>query len=356
MTIRISTCRIVCTLSLVGLSILSACTPQNHRVTAPTSRMTATKLDSVSVHLPRSSGLYWPTFLSATDGGYYWGEGNQVYRVDPAAPRVEPNRSFWPSVEGHDRLVASATSSNGTLALLDSSGRVSIHDPKSQRTWTLSLDIESHAANLTLAQGIVYVLLQDEEAQRASAVIAYDLDGQLLGEWGSMPLDALIQTSLRGGGITSCPDGSVFYSYINSPRILRLAEDDSSDVHPIGVQSPSFRELLPRDIVEAYRQSNREESVGPVVKLGLSGSRVMSLFCSSSGLLLRQIAQPGGDGSHVEVWDPKTETLLGTVPTTSEMLLGIDGEAMILATRAQEKEVLLERFRLKAVKPPEETV
>lgn len=333
------------TIGSLLLPILLGCTPQTDPDPTSVPTLDTSKLDSVVVRLPQSSGLYWPTFLSLSDEGYFWGEGNLVYRIDVAAAQVLPKPTNWPFVEGHDRLIAMASSSAGRLVLLDSSGDVTVHDPMTGRTWKFSSDLQERAADLAISDMTVYILQEADREAEVSAVVAFDLEGHRVGEWGEMTADALIQATLEGGGITSCPDGTVFYSYINSPRLLRLSTQGAKKVDSLGHPDASFQELRSQDVRKAYRASDEQRSVGPLVKLGLSASRVMSLFCSSSGLVFRQVAHPQGAGSIIEVWDPGAGALLGKVDTETGILLSVEEETLILGTRIEDEGVLLERLQ-----------
>lgn len=161
-----------------------------------------------------------------------------------------------------------------------------------------------------------------------------------------MPAAGIIQQSLTGGGIAGCPDGSIYYSYINSPRILRLEGGASGGIRAFGEGgNGSFQVVSDRSIRDAQHESLRTHSVAPLVKLGLGGSRVMGLFCSDGGLLFRQVAEPAGGGSHVEVWNARSEDRVGTVPVGGAVLLAVADQTLYLGQVSEERSFTLERIR-----------
>lgn len=200
----------------------------------------------------------------------------------------------------------------------------------------------------------VYLLLRGEVAV-GNAVAAYDYTGVEVGRWGEMPAAGILQASLDGGGIASCPDGSIFYSYINSPLIFRVEEGSQGTVRTLGRQSGSFEVVSERDVGHAFEESRRSRSVVPLVKLGLGASRVMSLMCSQEGLLFRQVAQPSKRGAYIEVWDPASETLIDTILGSGGTLLDVRDQILYLGTTAEDQTFKLERIQYRVVRSrPEE--
>jgi hypothetical protein len=176
-----------------------------------------------------------------------------------------------------------------------------------------------------------------------AAVAAYDFAGNQIGQWGEMPAGAIIQTNLGGGGIAACPDGGVFYSYINDPRISRLESDGR--IKMIGKPAESFEIIARREVHRAHQESLGTRSVAPLVRAGLGASRVMTLLCDEEGLLLRQIAQPQKRGAHIEVWDPTSEELLGVIPVGRAVLLDVREEVLYLGSQTEDQKLTLERIR-----------
>lgn len=239
--------------------------------------------------------------------------------------------------------MAAARAQNGALAVLDASGRIAVRDPRSGRVSSFESHLENSPGDMTVTDDRVYLLLQGE-SEGGSAVVAYSFSGAEAGRWGRMPVDGIIQANLKGGGITACPGGEVFYSYINSPQILRL-EEPARRVRPVGRASRTFQRLTEGQVHRAQRESTRARSVAPLVKLGLQASRVMALRCSQAGLL-RQVARPSGGGALIEVWDPLSETLSGTVPTGEGILLDAHGSTLYLGRLQQGARFLLDRVEL----------
>lgn len=296
----------------------------------------------------------WPEFVLAEGPGLFlWGNRNEVLRIEnpDAGPAVAVPVGTDP-VHGLDRLVAAARNTAGTVAFLDISGRVAIHKPDSKRTWKFKTGLSNLPGSLALSTDRVYLLLRSEFGT-GSAVVVYDLHGAEVGEWGEMPADGIIQANLKGGGIAACPDGSVYYSYINSPRIYRLPEGGEKDVRQIGKRPEFFAVLPPGRVYKASKESIESRSVAPIVKLGLSTSRVMALACSEEGLLFRQVAQPAGAGAHVEVWDPAAETIVGTIPVADGVLLDVKNQTLYLGTMPESEGFRIERihFRVHPSRP-----
>lgn len=228
-------------------------------------------------------------------------------------------------------LIAAARAWDGTLAVLDSSGRVSVLGASSAKVTSFGTHFPNRPGYLALAGGKIYLLLQGD-LEQGPAVVAYTLAGQAVGMWGQMPASGVLQANLKGGGLAACPDGSVFYNYINSPQIHRVL-GENGEVKAVGRKSPGFRVLAARQIRRAQNEVRRSRSVAALVKLGLGASRAQSLFCSEEGLLARQVAHPAGGGSDVEIWDPRTESWLGNVSSGDGVLLAVRGRTLFLGAK-----------------------
>jgi hypothetical protein len=333
-------------LLLLGLTALTAC-GRGEPASGPSWTLHTSRLEALSI-IPSfpSLPLRWPQFLLAEGADHFlWGEKG-IFRLasSPHGPLLEQPRGV-DLTRGMDRLIAAAQAPDGKLAVLDMSGRVAVQDPRSGRTWDIEAQLSNQPAGLALTQSRAYVLLQGEPLD-GDAVVAYGFDGAEAGRWGKIPADGILQASLRGGGIAACPDGSVFYSYINSPRILRLEDGADESVQAIGEPRSTFVAVPARKVRQAYGEVKRSSSVAPLIKLGLGASRVMSLLCSQEGLLLRQVAQPARGGVLIEVWDPRSEELVGTIPVGGdEVLLDVRDQILYLGARAGDKDFTLVRVR-----------
>ena len=324
-------------LALLPLPLLVSCADGTGGGTARVVRTSS--LTEIAI----SSSPGWPEFLLAQGPGQFlWGDRQKVVRIENA----QAGPVGMELAQGLDRLVAAARNAAGDVAFLDASGRVAIHSPESKKTWSFKTSLSHRPGNLALSADRVYLLLRDE-FETGSAVVAYDFQGNEVGRWGEMPADGIIQASLKGGGIAACPDGSVYYSYINSPRVFRLPEAGEEDVRQIGERPDSFRVLAAGRVYKANEESMDARSVAPLVKLGLSASRVMALACSEEGLLFRQVAQPAGAGAHVEVWDPVSEILLSTVPVSGGVLLDVKDQTLYIGTMPEGRDFTLERIHVR---------
>ncbi len=294
-----------------------------------------------------SSPLRWPQFLVA-DGasGFFLGGGRDLFRIATLASHsavAEPVVAAGPQ-QGLGRLVAAAQSPGGTLAFLDETGQVAIHGRAPGQRWLLKTRDQNRSRHLTVSEGSVYLLLEGE-TETGNAVAMYNFTGTEVRRWGVIPADGIVQGSLTGGGIAACPDGSIFYSYLNSPRVFHLDEESSRAVRAIGEPSSSFQTISAGQVRRALRESTRSHSVAPLVKLGLGASRVMSLLCSDDGLLFREVAHPKGRGAEIEVWDPLSEERVGTIPAGNGVLLAVRDQILYLVTAQPGEKLALERIR-----------
>lgn len=342
-------------LLLLGFTVLTACTG-GESGSGPPSRLHISRLEALSIvpSLP-SRPLRWPQFLLIEEGNsFLWGESG-IFRIESSeSGPVLKKPEGADLTRGLDRLIAAAQAPSGTLAVLDVSGRVAVQSPRSGQTWGFDTQLQNHPASLAVTESLVYLLLQGEP-EEGSAVVAYSFDGVEAGRWGTMPADGIIQARLSGGGITACPDGSIFYSYINSPQVLRLEDGANKSVRAIGRQRSSFVAVSARKVHQAYSDGMRSSSVAPLVKLGLSASRVMSLLCSNESLLFRQVAKPARGGAQIEVWDPLSEELVGTIPVGGAVLLGARDQILYLGTMSESQNFTLERiqYRIERSRPSE---
>jgi hypothetical protein len=330
-------------LLLSTLPILAACGEVSTK--APAKALHTTRLKAIPIVSSQPSlSLRWPEFLLADEPNrYLWGEGREVFRVETSSRGLVLSRPVGDDFSrGLGKLIAAARTPDGTLAVLDVSGRVAIQSPTEQ-TWRFETHLENEAGGLAVTKSLLY-LLQQGQSRTSSAVTAYTFSGSEIGRWGEMPADGIIQSNLKGGGIAACPDGSVFYSYINSPQIFHLQNGAEKSVRPLGEESSSFKKIRASAVFEASEEGMRSGSARPLVKLGLSASRVMSLLCSEEGLLFRQVAQPAGKGAYVEVWDPVSGMVKGTVHSVDGVLLDVRGRTLYLGT-LEHKEFRLERVQ-----------
>lgn len=287
-----------------------------------------------------SSTLRWPQFLLPFGEGFLWAERHDFLQVEEVDERlIAKGPALVEMTLGLDRLIAGTRGPVGEIALLDSSGRVAIRESGGRLTGFTS-SFGRRAASIAVADGSVSLLLQGE-SEGGPAIVGFSFEGNEQGRWGQMPADGLLQGILRGGGLTSCSDGSVYYSYINSARISRIMEDDH--VQPIGDPPSAFVEIEPRDIRRAFHDGERERSTKPLVGLGLGASRVMALLCSPENLLFRQVTGPGEGSMRIEVWDPASAELVGVLPFEEGVLLAIE-EGMLYMGVLDENEFEIRKY------------
>jgi len=326
---------------LVGALVLCvACTADREISSIP--HLEAEELEGLDlVSTQPFYSLRWPQFLLVAEPrGLLWGYGGDVLRLDLAEGKVH-SLSLVDPARGFDRLVSADRRPDGTLALLDASGRVLVWNTDGGDVHRFTATPEPSWGGLALSGDHVYLMSQGED-DGSPAVRAFAFDGTPAGNWGDRSPSALIQASLNGGGITSCPDGTVYYSYINSPQILRLGADGR--VEEVGEARSDFRTLTASSIRGTAEDGRRLKSVTPLVQLGLGTSRVMSLHCSAEGLLFRHIADPAPPGSLIEVWDSLSGELLGAVHPRAGVLLDVDDQVLYLGSVDQEVPFRLERL------------
>lgn len=335
--------------NLVLLAVLVACSAEPSRRSVPT--LSAIHLESSPLISPEPTlPLRWPRFLLAeTEATLLWSLGGDVVRITLSAnePRTVQSVALVDQARGFDRLIAATKNADGTTAILDSSGRVSAWESGMLRTWSFQISESQNWGGLAVVKGFVYLLAHGKE-EGSPAVFAYTLDGTQAGRHGSMPPSALVQGTLTGGGIVACPDGTIYFSYINSPHIFQLVDHGGGEVLPLGQPRDTFVLIPAEAIRNSVKESRNSGSVEPLVKLGLSGSRVMALRCASDGLLFRQVAEPAPLGTVIEVWDPQSERLLGTLPSGDGVLFDVRQRVLYLGRLENGGPFVLERYRYQA--------
>lgn len=280
-------------------------------------------------------------------GTLLWGEGRTVTRLSLDGDRLsvvgevaaEPGRSGILL----DRIVAGSSSGEVTT-LLDARGRILELRPGTDRSFQIpGIGAPAH---ITTGPDRVYLLL-DEEIRGGGAVVAYGPDGELVGRWGTLPASAPINKALRGGGLTRCAGGDVFYSYIDSPRILRIRGEQ---VEEVGARRASFRRLSGREIRRARKASEGTHQVRPLAEAAFRSSRVLALHCDDDGRLYRHVAGPIGEGAEIEVWDSGTGTLVGTVLLSEGILLAVGGTGsettLFVGSRTDDLGFVLDRLQI----------
>jgi hypothetical protein len=301
-------------------------------------------LQSLSlIGLEQSDAVGWPQILLPLDDRLLlWGEGRDVFAFEISDAGLTHEEEESPDLGALEGLTSAGEDGDGKVVLVDWAGRVLAIDRRTGETWRFETLLRNAVSDVAVANGVAYLLLHGGEVDDP-AVIGYRLTGEPIGRWGSMPPDGLLQGNLRGGGITACSDGSIFYSYLNSPGIERLVGDAT---RPLDGETQHFHRLPPREIRRADRQARNSTSVAPMVKLGLTGSRVMALHCTSDGLLLRQVARPARAGAYVEVWDPIGESLIGIVAPVEGLLIGAVDHTLLFATGSKQEGFRLARTML----------
>lgn len=345
-------------LLLVGCTVLLASCTQADPVSGPSLALQTTELDPLRLESPQSwPTLRWPAaFLAQSEDRFLWAEGNGVFSIAGAADdlMIAPFHDQGLNA-GFDRIVAAAQAVDGSLAILDASGRVSGLAAGSGEVWSFETELRNPGVRLALADRLVYFLLA-RDYPGGPAVGAHSLEGMEVGRWGTMPADGVIQQSLNGGGIAACADGSVYYNYLNSPWIQRLQPGSKGDAAALGKVSGSrFERLTPSAIRRAHQESTRSHSVAPLVKLGLSGSRVLALFCTEENLLARQVDHPHEGESVVELWDPQSGRKVGSVNADRGLLLAVRQQTLFLGVKPENEPFTLQRFRYRLGPDPRES-
>ena len=316
--------------ALVVIALLAAC----RQAEAPrfgSGRLRARSSGSLALVPPIPPvSMRWPQFLLVeSPDRFLWGAEREIYRIAASEQGSTLDGPLWPELtEGLGRLVAVARTPSGALAVLDADGRVRGESPGSKSPWGFQAHLPGGAAKLATTDEAVYLLLQGMESGGA-AVVGFDHSGMELGRWGTIPASGLIQLNLSGGGLAACPDGSVFYSYINSPEIWRVDGGDKA-VRPLGGSEAEFKVIPERALREASDEGRKARSVAPLVRLGLGASRVAALTCSPEGRLFRQVVRPRGAGSYVEVWEPRSGERLGAIPSGGGVLFDVRGHTLFL--------------------------
>lgn len=128
--------------------------------------------------IPIETSLPWPTlrwpasFLVERTDRFLWAEGSELFQIELSASGVDV--APWSErnlASGLDRIVGAAQSADGTIAVLDVSGRVAISNPRSEERWGLETPLRNRAAKLAVMDGRVFFLLTDD-SEGGSAVVA----------------------------------------------------------------------------------------------------------------------------------------------------------------------------------------
>lgn len=337
---------------LVACLVLLASCSRMDTASAPSISLHTTRLGSFPLESPRPwPTLRWPAaFLVQRQDRFLWAEGNVIFSIGGTAADLTIAALEEPRLTaGLDRIVAAAQAVDGALAVVDSSGRVVGARAGSEETWGFETPFRNPGLRVALADRLVYFLLTSDSPGGA-AVSAYSVEGIEVGRWGTIPAAGIIQQSLNGGGIAACGDGSVYYSYINSPWILRLEPESKGEARALGKASAVPFERIPaRTIRKAHLESRRSHTIAPLVELGLSGSRILALFCTEEDLLVRQVAHPGGGGSAVEFWDPRSGQRAGSVDAEAGLLLAVRHQTLYLGVVPENGPFTLERIHYRVV-------
>lgn len=264
--------------------------------------------------------LRWPEALVLLDSRrLLWSERGDVFVLDHSRGWGATAGGKLETLADGTGMVAAAQGFDGTLAALNRSGRVAWQRAASNRASNFQVAAEIQSKAMAIAGDAVYLLLDGQPPGRG-AVAAFSLSGKAVGDWGTTPTDAIVQASLRGGGIAACPGGAVFFSTINSSQIIEI-DPSSGKLRKLGAVRPGFQTMPAAAIRRAAREAGNRRSVAPLVKLGLASSRVLALACSRQGVLIRQVSQPGA-GGEVEFWSSVSGELLGTLAAETSVLLG----------------------------------
>ena len=327
-------------LFLIGIVALAACR-RGMPTNTPIGTLRARELAAIAVPAPSPAQSFrWPRFfLAENPTTFLWGEGRLIFRLSISAEgQVSAQQVFSEMTDGLGMLVAAAKTSTGTITALDADGRVGIMEA-SGKVWRFNTHLKGRIGDIAAWKDRVYLLLQGRGENR-SAVIAYDFFGKEINRWSEIPPDGIIQASLKGGGITSCPDGVIFYNYINSPQPMELQAGES--VKAWGSKFDFFREVTESQVQDAFRASKRG-SVGPLIRLGLSSGRVMAIRCSDEGFLVRQVARPGGEGVEIQILDRRIGDWVGKIAVQDGILLDVKGRTLYLGTSPKGRGFTLKR-------------
>lgn len=129
----------------------------------------------------------------------------------------------------------------------------------------------------------IYCLLHDKGSDRKGAIIKYDKYGNIIGEWGEIPLGARFHRRLIGGGLCIDNENNVYFSYIGDYRIWK-SDSIGNNLRELNEKPEGFIEV-DTDYLEKL---NRNE----VVKYHFEVSRTMGLFYLDDGYLVQVIRNP----------------------------------------------------------------
>ena len=330
------------------LSVCLAACRGVHPTADSLSSLPALQTGSLSLaRLPDASRFQkWPQFLLATGHpvDFLWGDDRELRELTVRGKNVTQRVVLETLTQDLDQLSTAAVTKTGTLAVMDVRGHLAVHSSAPEKDWHFEIDHPGRLGPIAVTNDRLYLLLQGPSAG-AAAVEAYSFQGVKVGEWGTIPPDGLIQAVLKGGGIVACSDGEVYYSYLNSSRIMRIERNPLQGVRELGAKPPAFQ-VIPGDEVQAAYQKTKRGPVAPLIKLGLGASRVLALRCLDDKFLLWQVARPNGAGSDVYLFDRVRNQWQGSLFLRTGVLLDLDGNTLILGDLSEDQSFRLDFLKV----------
>lgn len=134
--------------------------------------------------------------------------------------------------------------------------------------------------------GNIYCLLHDRD-DGGGAIIKYDKYGNIIGEWGEIPLGARFHRRLIGGGLCLDNENNVYFSYMGDYRIWK-SDSIGNNLRELNEKPEGFIEVD----TDYLNKLNRNE----VVKYHFEVSITIGLFYLEDGHLVQVIRNPIENG------------------------------------------------------------
>lgn len=258
--------------------------------TAPyTARVILKEVDPLTLEFTDESSLSSLLALRSTDeGGVIWAED------DPPLFDFDSVGAFagaFPSSVGKgpgevEDVEAFDQGLEGSIYVYDGdNSRVSVYGPDREFVNSYRVDVGRLRNMAVSPDGIVY-FLRSAYYREGGAVMAYDVDGSLLYNWGEIPFSAKVQDELVGGGIAVDTAGYVYYGYISDHRIWKTTSSGATvavfDERPSYYKSPDIKEL------ESF-EGDHEEAIKRMSHFIREASQVVNIFLIPKKSLLFQV-------------------------------------------------------------------
>jgi len=165
----------------------------------------------------------------------------------------------------------------------------------------------NHAKNVAISnEGGIIIQREASLGSMKPAILKYNKDGGLEGEWGKIPYIAFTQETLDGGGIVTDLQGNIFYSYLSDYKLYKIDIKDS--LLTILDNKPSY-------FIEAKKNKINLKDYTSTIKYVFKTSRIQGLFFVEPNIIIQQVIQGVKNKTQVflEIWRTSGEKIYSGV-------------------------------------------